>query len=240
MDNIFKSIDKFLVNFVSKNQYVEATLWVFLILYGALAAPKLPPFIALLFTNPLFKLLVMIAIPLLWNYSPQVAILTAIGFLISMQTLYRYQLFNVVQDIGQTLTKGLRKGTTATGEFIEDVGEGVGSIVSPLVGSTFTGVKTALIDPITGALAPRAAGSEVEGEEGESEEGEARAAACVGCAGPQPSSSQPVLPPQPAVPTQVASAMTGCDFSGPQGLDYPMGYSGEVFGAEYGNCNSEL
>lgn len=239
MADIFKSIDKFLLNTIGNNIYVETALWVFFIVYGAMIAPKLPPFLAFLFANPLFKAIVMFAILILWNYTPQVAILVAIGFLISVQTLHRYQLFNVVQNIGETLTKGLRKGTRATGELVEDVGEGVGSIVSPLVGSTFTGVKAAFVDPLTGALA-RGTSGEGEGEGETGEEGEENGAPCVGCNGPQPSSSNAVLPPQPAVPTQVASAMTGCDYSGPQGLDSPRGYSGEVFGAEYGNCNSEL
>ena len=246
MATIFTSIDNFLGKTIG-NTYVQTFLIVFFIVYGVFIAPKLPTFLAILFRNPLFKALVMFAILILWNYSPQVAIVIAIAFLISMQTLQRYQLFNVVQNVGRNLAQNgvsaLRQGTNVAGDFVENVGEAVGSVVSPLVGSTVSGVRSAFIDPITGAFTPKAGVAAVANAARQGamavRQNVMPDAGCVGC-GPQPSSDGAVLPPQPFIPEAVGSALTGCDHMGPQGLEYPVGYDGQVFGAEYGGCNSEL
>jgi hypothetical protein len=244
MANIFTSIDNFLGKTVG-NVYVQTFLMVFFIVYGTFIAPKLPPFLAFLFANPLFKALVMFAILILWNYTPQVAILVAIGLLLSLQTLQKYQLYNTVQNVASNLANTgvniLRQGSNTAGDFVENVGEAVGSVVTPLVGSTATGIKAALVNPLTHAISNITNGASNVAANGVSVvKNVIPNVACVGCNSPQPMSADQVLPPQPFIPEQVASVMNGCDYMGPQGLDYPQGYDGQVFGAEYGGCNSEL
>ena len=44
---------------ILENQYLSTSLVVFLVLYGGLAAPKLPQSMIKLFSNPLFRLIII-------------------------------------------------------------------------------------------------------------------------------------------------------------------------------------
>jgi len=92
MQALLNNIDTFLGNALN-NPYVNAALTIFLVLYAGLAAPNLPPFIAGLFDCALFKFLVLFLILAVRNYSTTVALLGALGFILSIQTLGRYRLF---------------------------------------------------------------------------------------------------------------------------------------------------
>jgi hypothetical protein len=70
-----------------QNPYVSATLTLFLVLYGGLAKPDLPDFILDLFDNAIFRMLVLFLIAYTASNNPQVAILVAIAFTITMNLL---------------------------------------------------------------------------------------------------------------------------------------------------------
>lgn len=94
-DNTVKGYLSFL-----DNQYVKTGLALFLILYASLAAPRLPEYIAKLFDNMFFKLLIFFLIAYVAQSSPTVAIIAAIAVMVSLMTLSRYkfnaEMMNVV------------------------------------------------------------------------------------------------------------------------------------------------
>jgi len=74
------------------NPYVSASTSLFLVLYAGLAAPALPAHVAGLFENSVFKILILVAVlVLLKGQNITTALLVAIGFVISMNTLSQYR-----------------------------------------------------------------------------------------------------------------------------------------------------
>jgi hypothetical protein len=69
------------------NEYVSAGLSIILVLYAGLAAPALPESIAKLFDNTLFKILMFFLIVYISKKDTKVALIAAIGVMISIQTL---------------------------------------------------------------------------------------------------------------------------------------------------------
>ena len=70
------------------NKYVSTTLTVILGLYAALLRPELPPIIKNLFNNTLFRIVVLFFVVVSANRNPKVAILTSIGFILTLDYLY--------------------------------------------------------------------------------------------------------------------------------------------------------
>lgn len=79
IDNLFKTLDS--------DKIVSSVLSLFLVLYGGMAAPKLPMSIAKLFKNTIFKLLIMSLIVYMTSKDTSTSILIVVAFVISMQTL---------------------------------------------------------------------------------------------------------------------------------------------------------
>lgn len=125
MDSILKTADSYL-SVLHTNPYVYATLTIFLILYAGMAAPKLPPYIASLFENTIFKVLIMFLILAVRNYNPTVALLVAVGFLISMQTLSKYRIFTMANDLNLFKTKLPTLSSLHTEKFDESNYPGAG------------------------------------------------------------------------------------------------------------------
>jgi len=88
------------LSFVDNNPYLSSALSLFLILYAGLAAPQLPESVARLFDNPLFKLVIFFLIAYSARKNPTVAIIAAVGLMVSLYTLQRFkvnrQLFSMV------------------------------------------------------------------------------------------------------------------------------------------------
>jgi hypothetical protein len=80
------------INKGRSNSYLTAALTVFVILYGALAAPKLPSFIANLFNNAIFRLLCLFTIAWIASKNAQVAIIVAVVFTLIMSLLNTQQM----------------------------------------------------------------------------------------------------------------------------------------------------
>merc|ERR1712166_171404 len=75
------------VNKIFDNKYTSTILTMFLVLYGGLAAPKLPIGIKNLFKNSVFRIMILSLIVYNGNKNPKVSLIIAVIFLISMQQL---------------------------------------------------------------------------------------------------------------------------------------------------------
>jgi len=93
-DNKVKNMLSFL-----DNQYVSSMLSIFLIVYAAYAAPKLPAYILKLFDEPLFKLVLFFLIAYTAKKNPTVAIIAAIGLLVTIHALNKVKLDTIVSDL---------------------------------------------------------------------------------------------------------------------------------------------
>jgi uncharacterized protein YkwD len=87
IDFLKQSLDK-----IIDDKYVNVFLTFFLVLYGGLAAPRLPTEIAELFNNVLFKLLVLFLVAFYASKKPNIALLIAVSFYISLTTLQTYNI----------------------------------------------------------------------------------------------------------------------------------------------------
>lgn len=80
-----------IAKFLEENKYVTPALVLFLILYAALIAPNLSERTAGLFDNSLFNLLVFFLIAYSARINPTVAVIAAIGVMVSLITLNNYK-----------------------------------------------------------------------------------------------------------------------------------------------------
>ena len=78
-DNIFE--------YLTNNKIISAIIGLFLALYAALAAPKLPKSITLWFDNQWFKLGFMFLIAYMSTKDVPIAIISAVALLVTLQTL---------------------------------------------------------------------------------------------------------------------------------------------------------
>jgi len=72
------------------NEYISAVLTIIVVLYGGLAAPKLPAKVVQLFNNKLFKVLVLALIAFVGRKSPSVSIVAALSIMVVMESVDRY------------------------------------------------------------------------------------------------------------------------------------------------------
>ncbi len=75
---------------VDKNKYVSSAIALFLILYASLAAPKLPRRFAKIFKNPIVQIIIFFLIAYTAKKDPKIAIIAAVGLMISLYTLSKY------------------------------------------------------------------------------------------------------------------------------------------------------
>ena len=76
LDNTLSTVDN--------NVYISSILSLFVVLYGALARPQLPSFIGKLFKNAIFRVLFLALIMYRGNKDPQLSIMLAVAFTITM------------------------------------------------------------------------------------------------------------------------------------------------------------
>jgi len=69
------------------NPYVSTFVKVFLVVYAGVWAPRLPPTLAGLFQNNMFRMLIFFLVVFVATKDARVALLIAVGFLMSMQAL---------------------------------------------------------------------------------------------------------------------------------------------------------
>jgi len=73
------------------NPYVMGTLTMFIFLYAATIRPDLPPYIRVLFTNPIFRVFVLFLIVVRGNRDPLFAMAIAIAFVTTLTYLGQQQ-----------------------------------------------------------------------------------------------------------------------------------------------------
>ncbi len=73
---------------VANNKYVSTAITIGLGLYAALLGPNLPKFVKDLFTNTLFRILVLFLIVVRGNKDPQMAIMIAVAFVLTLDYIY--------------------------------------------------------------------------------------------------------------------------------------------------------
>jgi hypothetical protein len=96
MDQLQSNANKML-SFLD-NEHVSSALSLFLVLYAGMAAPQLPERVARLFENTLFRILIFFLIAYTARKNASVAAIAAVGLMVSLQTLNRY-------DINRSLNK---------------------------------------------------------------------------------------------------------------------------------------
>lgn len=98
MDQIDKTIKESL-SFLD-NEYINAGLSLFLILYASMVAPKLPNFLVNLFDNYLFKFLMFFLIVYISRKDVTIAIICSVAVMVSLLALNRIKLNESMANIG--------------------------------------------------------------------------------------------------------------------------------------------
>ena len=97
----FNSIVNQNLGWVHENKYVLPVISLFLGMYAALARPKLPKFITKLFENPVFRLVMISYIIYRGNKDPQLSLMIAAAFLITMHMINKQKVesLNIKQRV---------------------------------------------------------------------------------------------------------------------------------------------
>jgi hypothetical protein len=85
IDQTSNGINKIL-NYVNNDKILNAVVSMLLVLYAAMAAPKLPESIAKIFDNSYFKIGIMFMIGYLANRDPSTSIIVAVALFVTLQT----------------------------------------------------------------------------------------------------------------------------------------------------------
>ena len=72
---------------ILENRYVVALLTILTFLYAASIRPELPPYIKVLFKNPLFRIVILFLIVLRGNHDPLFALAIAVAFVTTLTYL---------------------------------------------------------------------------------------------------------------------------------------------------------
>jgi hypothetical protein len=91
-------VDKTMSDLFS-NSYSSAIITLFLVLYGGLAAPKLPSFVADLFENPVFRIIVLSLIVYKGQRDPAMALMIGIGFTVTLNMINKQKFFENMTSI---------------------------------------------------------------------------------------------------------------------------------------------
>ena len=89
LDKLLKNVESVSKNALSMldNPYVSTFVKVFLVVYAGVWAPRLPPTLAGLFQNNMFRMLIFFLVVFVATKDARIALLIAVGFLMSMQAL---------------------------------------------------------------------------------------------------------------------------------------------------------
>jgi len=97
------------LEYVNSNRILSAVLGLFLVLYAALAAPKLPKSVTSWFDNTWFKLGFMFLIAYMATRDPSVAIISAVALLVTLQTLSAQKTAETVVKTVEAKVEGFRE-----------------------------------------------------------------------------------------------------------------------------------
>jgi hypothetical protein len=97
----FDSLNAGVKKHIVDQKYVNTALYLFLILYAGLAAPKLPSYIAKLFDHVLFRLVVLFLIAYLSVKDVKAALLVSLGLVITLVTLNNHKVNGAITNFLQ-------------------------------------------------------------------------------------------------------------------------------------------
>ena len=84
---------------IFSNKYASSAITLFLVLYGGLAAPKLPKFMVKLFENPIFKIVILSLIVYNGNRDPKFAIMIGVAFTVTLNMISNQKFLEGFDDI---------------------------------------------------------------------------------------------------------------------------------------------
>lgn len=93
-----KIVDRSMSNLFS-NKYSAALISLFLVLYGGLAAPKLPNFIIKMFDNAIFRIIVLSLIVYKGERDLSMSLMIAVGFTITLNIVNKQKLFEKFGEV---------------------------------------------------------------------------------------------------------------------------------------------
>ncbi len=149
--NSFDSLVNQNLGWVHENKYVLPVLSLFLGMYAALARPKLPKFIEKLFENPVFRLVMISYIIYRGNQDPQLAVMIAAAFLITIHMINKGK----VEKMNTGLSSG---GNTSGGSGLSSGGSVLSSGGSNQCNSCSTGNLSANTGGSSGNTGSQAGG----------------------------------------------------------------------------------
>lgn len=91
------------------NKYVKAVLYIILILYASVIAPKLPNWIMPYLEEPLFKIFIVLLIGLLATKDPTAAIIATIGVTVTYLFIKDYKYTNIIKNITNNEIKEIKE-----------------------------------------------------------------------------------------------------------------------------------
>jgi ABC-type nitrate/sulfonate/bicarbonate transport system permease component len=102
------------------NPYVIGTLTMFIFLYAATIRPELPPYIKVLFTNPIFKILVLFLIVVRGNKDPLFSLAIATAFVTTISYLNQQQAKEAFTSLNNEVDNMYKEAVGATDNTVED------------------------------------------------------------------------------------------------------------------------
>lgn len=76
---------------ILENPYVKAVLVMLILLYSASIRPELPTYIRKLFTNPVFKVVILFFVVMMGQKDPLFALSIAIAFVVTLNVISQQQ-----------------------------------------------------------------------------------------------------------------------------------------------------
>jgi hypothetical protein len=80
-----------MISEVFDNKYVTTGITIILGLYAALLGPNLPPYIQNLFSNTIFRIIVLFLVVVSGTKEPKLAIMIAVAFVLTLDYVYAKQ-----------------------------------------------------------------------------------------------------------------------------------------------------
>ena len=103
------------------NEYVLTSLKVFLALYAAMAAPRLPSEVLNLFSNPLVKIAWAAVIVILATKKPDLALIVAVAFVVTLETLNKQNLYKTLHSSNAPKQISWLPSTKSTPQVIQQI-----------------------------------------------------------------------------------------------------------------------
>ena len=143
---MLKQLESFVNNSLSflDNQYAKNIIKMFLVLYAGLAAPRLPAFLANLFNNALFRIIVLFLIAYLGLKDTTIALLSAVAFTLSIIFLKKAETTNSIYG-------ALQAAVDTPQEWINDIVDDSQKVLDNAVDTIQTGTGITG-GPIGGAI----------------------------------------------------------------------------------------